>query len=95
MQLEISQEAKSDIFILQHIGYATFGINHTRVYVDGLMGVLKLIGASPGLARIREEFGRGVRIHPYKGHLVFYRIDQNAVKVLRILSKYQNWIDRL
>ncbi len=95
MRLEISQKAQNDIYSLQDFGNANFGVLHTRCYLAGLKHTFKNLRGMPELARLREEYGGTVRVHPHRSHLIFYRIEGETAKVLRVLSKHQNWPDHI
>jgi toxin ParE1/3/4 len=44
------------------------------------------------MAREREEISPHVRIHPFKAHLVVYRIEENgAIFVIRIRHGHEDW----
>jgi toxin ParE1/3/4 len=93
MQLEITLTARRDVFALQEFGNANFGVAHTRKYLVGLTQTFKNIRDRPELARLREEYDGNIRIHTHKSHLIFYRIEGDIVRVLRVLSRHQNWPD--
>ncbi len=95
MRLEITLKAQRDIYTLQEFGNANFGVLHTRKYLVSLTQTFKNIRERPELARLREEYDGSVRIHVHKSHLIFYRIEGEFVKILRVLSRHQNWPDRV
>jgi toxin ParE1/3/4 len=95
MRLEISLKAQKDIYSLQEFGNANFGVLHTRKYLVSLTQTFKNLREHPELARLREEYDGQVRIHTHKSHLIFYRIEGELVKILRVLSRHQNWPERI
>ena len=95
MRLEISLSARKDIFALQEFGNANFGVVHTRKYLVGLTQTFKNIRERPELARLREEYDGSIRIHTHKSHMIFYRIDGEMIRILRVLSRHQNWPDSI
>lgn len=97
MRLEYTREARADIFRIQDYGIKNFGKSHSEQYTDGLLDVAKLIAFNPMMNNERVHLGEPVRLHFYKSHTIFYRIDEAAavVKIIRILSKHQNWTDHL
>ena len=63
-----------------------------RRYHDDLFAVLELIAANPRMAREREEISPPVRIHPFKAHLIVYRIEENGtIFVIRIRHGHEDW----
>lgn len=95
MRLEITKKAQKDIYVLQGFGYENFGIVHTRKYLIDLTQTFKTISERPELARLRDEYDGEVRMHTHKSHLIFYRIEGDLVKIMRVLSRYQNWPERI
>jgi toxin ParE1/3/4 len=93
MRLEITQLARSDIFFIQQQGFSRSGRLQTRKYLDDLIEQLKLLARFPGMARERTEFRKPVRIQPFRGHIIVYRIDSEAVRILRVLSRRQDWAE--
>ncbi len=93
MPFSLSAEAEEDIVAIAEQGLRTFGTVVAKRYHDELFAVLDLIAATPRLARERDEISPPVRIHPFKAHLVVYRInDDESVFVIRIRHGHEDWI---
>lgn len=93
MPLSLSVEAEEDIVSIAEQGVRNFGSPVAKRYHDELFAVLDLIAASPLMARERHEISPPVRIHPFKAHLVIYRIADNGnVFVIRIRHGHEDWI---
>jgi toxin ParE1/3/4 len=45
----------------------------------------ELLQEFPEMGRPREELAPGLRCEPVKGHVLFYRVTESAIEVLRIL----------
>ena len=95
MQLEITRKAQVDILTLQDFGNTNFGVSHTRKYLADMRDTFNALRDWPEMARLRTEYGGTVRMHPFRSHLIFYRIEGDLLKVLRITSRYQDWPNRL
>ncbi len=95
MRLELSEQALRDIRNLHHESLTNFGAGQAARYVAGLLDLLDLIAANPNMARLRSEFSKPTRLQRYKSHVVFYRIDSNGVRVVRVLHGKQNWNEYL
>lgn len=97
MQLEFTRDARADIYRIQEFGIKNYGIGRSENYTDGLLEITKLIALSPKMNSERIHLGEAIRLHFYKAHTIFYRVDDSAdvVKIIRILSKHQNWTDHL
>ena len=77
MPFSLSVEAEEDIVSIAEQGVRAFGSLVARRYHDELFAALELIAANPRMARERHEISPPVRIHPFKAHLVVYRIDND------------------
>jgi len=95
MQLEITRKAQIDLVTLQEFGNANFGAAHTRRYLADMRDMFKTLRKWPEMARLREDYGGTVRLHPFQSHLIFYRIEGDVLKVLRVTSRYQKWPEHL
>jgi toxin ParE1/3/4 len=92
MRFGLSVEAEEDIIAIAEQGVRMFGSAQARRYHDELFAVLDLIAANPRMAREREEISPPVRIHPFKAHLVVYRVEENgAIFVIRIRHGHEDW----
>ena len=92
MRFSLSVEAEEDIIAIAEQGVRMFGSAQARRYHDELFVALELIAANPRMAREREEISPPVRIHPFKAHLVVYRIEESgAIFVIRIRHGHEDW----
>ncbi|MDK4713591.1 type II toxin-antitoxin system RelE/ParE family toxin [Rhizobium sp. CNPSo 4039] len=93
MRFSLSVEAEEDIIAIAEQGIRMFGTAQARRYHDDLFAVLDLMAANPRMAREREEISPPVRIHPFKAHLIVYRIEEDgAIFVIRIRHEHENWV---
>ena len=97
MQLEFTRDAQRDLHRIQEFGIKNFGLQQSEIYTDDLLDVTKLIAQAPHMNNERVHLGQSIRLHFYKAHIIFYRIDEasKVVKIVRILSKRQNWSEHL
>ena len=95
MRLELSAQASRDIERLHRDGVARFGTRTAADYIKGLLDLLDLIGRNPMMARDRMEFHPPARLIRYKSHVVFYRIADERIKIVRVLHGRQDWFDYL
>ncbi|MEF0942871.1 type II toxin-antitoxin system RelE/ParE family toxin [Rhizobium sp. BR 362] len=91
MGFSLSVESEGDIIAIAQQGVRMFGSAEARRYHDELFATLDLIAANPRMAREREEISPPVRIHPFKSHLITYRIEENGVFVIRIRHGHEDW----
>lgn len=78
------------MFAMQTKGARQFGQRQSDAFLDGLMELFKTIARFPFLARERQDFAQPIRIHPYKNLVVAYRIENDVVKIVRILNSRQD-----
>jgi toxin ParE1/3/4 len=95
MRLKISREAKRDLLAIARFGTFRFGRVQSQTYSNRLTQAMELLAQNPEMARIREGYGRQVRIHPVGAHAVVYEIVEDVLTVTRVLHGHQNWIDHI
>ena len=95
MRLEISGQARRDIQVIIFQSLASFGADQAARYHAGLLDLLELAAENPNMARLRHEFVKPARLLRYKSHVIFYRVEGNSVRIVRILHGKQNWHEYL
>lgn len=94
MGFRLSGAAEEDIVGIAEQGVRMFGIVQARRYHDELFALFDLIAANPRMARERFELSSPMRIHPFKAHLVVYRIeDHDNILIVRIRHGHEDWMD--
>lgn len=94
MGFRLTREAEEDVIDIAEQGVRLFGPVQAGRYHDELFAVFDLIVASPRMARERLEITPPVRIHPFKAHLVVYRIEQDGdILIIRVRHGHENWAD--
>ncbi|MDM9649321.1 type II toxin-antitoxin system RelE/ParE family toxin [Rhizobium sp. S163] len=92
MPFRLSAEAEEDIVSIAEEGIRIFGALVARQYHDELFALLEIIASNPRIARERHEISPPVRIHPFKAHLVVYRVDvDGSIFVIRIRHGHEDW----
>jgi toxin ParE1/3/4 len=92
MPFSLSVQAEEDIISIAEEGIRIFGAVVAKRYHDELYALFELIAANPRMARERLEISPPVRIHPFKAHLVVYRIEENeSIFVIRIRHGHEDW----
>lgn len=92
MPFSLSVHAEEDIISIAEEGIRIFGAPVAKRYHDDLFALFELIAANPRMARERHEISPPVRIHPFKAHLVVYRIkDDGSIFVIRIRHGHEDW----
>jgi toxin ParE1/3/4 len=91
MTYKTTRQADQDIIDIYLHGCREFGQTQAERYHEGLADILDLIADNPRMARERPEFTPPVRLHPYRSHLIVYRLDDTGVLVVRVLHGRQDW----
>ncbi|OCC02290.1 plasmid stabilization protein ParE [Labrys sp. WJW] len=92
MGFRLSFAAEEDILGIAEEGLRLFGTVQAKRYHDELFAIFDLIAANPRMARERHEISPPVRIHPFKAHLVVYRVEDNGdILIIRIRHGHEDW----
>ena len=94
MQIKITQNAKEDIRnIKEYIAH-----DNKNASIDFIVQLKKLflnLACYPKLGRYRYEFNeKDIYSFVFKSYIIVYKLSSRNLKILRILSEYQNYIDK-
>lgn len=87
----LSAAAFDDLKALYRQGLATFGEAQADSYYEALLETLTALADFPEMARERIEFGRPVRIHRYKSHVIIYTMAEAGIFVVRVRHGHEDW----
>lgn len=94
MGFRLSLAAEEDIIAIAEEGVRFFGTAQASRYHDELFSIFVLIAANPRMARERPELSPPMRIHPFKAHLVVYRVEADGdILIVRVRHGHENWAD--
>jgi toxin ParE1/3/4 len=88
--LRISGPAKRD---LQRIGEYTrreWGAAQKRKYLGQIKVGFKAVWDTPGIGIRRDDIHAGLRAHPVRKHVVFYRESKTELVIVRVLHESMN-----
>jgi toxin ParE1/3/4 len=85
-----TESAEQDVAAILSYTMATWGEAQAQIYIGGLYDVLALLSDKPGVGRIRPDLAPGLRSFPYREHLVFYALFEDAIMVIRVLAARRN-----
>ncbi len=85
MLYELSPEADQDLEEIFDYTERAFGFNQAVEYLSGFDGVFTKLVNNPKLGKEREEIREGLRSLLKEKHVVFYRILDNRIRIVRIL----------
>ena len=83
---KLSSAAEDDLDRLFVYGVLNFGMQHTERYSAGLIEHLEALASSPLLYQAVDHIRPGYRRSVYRAHSIYYRIEVNDVRIIRILS---------
>jgi toxin ParE1/3/4 len=84
-RLEVSPAAENDLDEILTYSTIRFGDPTATDYYFGFQDSFDKLLLNPRLGRPAEEAGKDVRCLSYRRHRIFYEIDREVVRVLRIL----------
>lgn len=92
MGFRLSSAAEEDIIGIAEQGVRLFGPAQARQYHDDLFTIFDLIAENPRMARERFELSPPMRIHPFKAHLIVYRVEgDGSILVVRVRHGHEDW----
>jgi toxin ParE1/3/4 len=87
---EITYAANRDIdAILSRLSMVA-GLDSTEKFLGQLNSKLKKIAAFPFIGTARPEWGENHRSLPIESYIIVYRVTDNLVEIIRVMSGYQN-----
>ena len=91
MKVIQSIRAEQDLRQIFLEGQNRFGEPAAGQYIVDILGKYDIISAMPFMAPERTEVRPPVRILPFKGHIIIYRLHADAIQIIRIASRFENW----
>jgi len=86
---ELSQSADEDFENIFEYGIDTFGLDQALEYQDGMKQRFEALAKQPKLYQAVAHIHKGYRRSVYGKHSIYYRIESNGIRIMRIL-KHQN-----
>lgn len=84
---ELSDPAKADLRRLYTYGILSFGEKLADEYYDGMIARFTQIGNMPKLYPAVDDIKKGYRRSVFGSHSIYYKLAQDHVKIIRILSR--------
>ena len=81
----LSAEADQDLEDVFEYGLKEFGLDQAVEYVASFDALFELISQNPELGRTRNEIKEGLRSLVKESHVVFYRVTDSQIRIVRIL----------
>ena len=90
MRLEIKAEARRDLKDIRDFSAAEFGPEIALNYLRDIRSSFERIRDFPGIGEESAISIPPLRVLPCRIHRIYYRADENAVTIIRILHKARN-----
>ncbi len=86
----LSKEAEQDIAEIAEYTIAAFGIEQARQYRDGLIKTFVTLADSPLIGRDCGYIKSTYRRHVHISHVIYYRVQDDSVEIMRVLHGRQD-----
>lgn len=94
-EYRLSPAAQDDLEDIWQYTVQMWSADQAETYLRGLAEALGILVAHPNIARERRDIIPPVRLHPYRSHLIVYRVEPDHLSVIRILHTRQHWQELL
>ncbi len=81
----LSPEAKKDLLTIRAHTQSKWGIQQAQKYIDALEKKCEKLARNPHSGRERPEIKSGYRSITEGKHVIFYRVGDSGIDILRIL----------
>jgi toxin ParE1/3/4 len=85
LKVTYSALARKDLGDIRQWTLANFGVDEAKSYVRQIDWSLKRIAENPGLARDAADIRPGLKKLVSGSHVVYFRVTQSSIEVVRIL----------
>jgi toxin ParE1/3/4 len=91
----ISKEAIADLDEIWHYTVETWSVDQANRYYDLILQEIEYICKAPNSGKPLDDIRKGYRVSKVKSHLVFYRIANQTIEIIRILHRQMDVENRL
>ncbi len=86
----VTPRASRDIEAIADYLATRSSLSRSEQFLNGIDSTLQRIAQFPQIGRKRDELYPGLRSLPYEQYLIFYRLLNDDIEVLRVVSGYQD-----
>jgi len=81
----LSNKAVSDIEGIAIYTIHKWGVNQARKYKQGLESICTTLSKNPSIGKNYQNETLNIKQFPFKSHMIFYKIREQDVLIIRIL----------
>jgi toxin ParE1/3/4 len=86
----ISDPANQDLETIADYLGANYSLETSEKFIDGITARFKYIAQFPRIGRSRNELSPDLRSLPYEKYIIFYKITEATLEIVRVASGYQD-----
>lgn len=90
-EYRVSPAARIDLSGIWDYTATMWSSHQADTYLRGLDEKLENLCRHPEISRERTEVDPPVRLHPYRSHLIIYRIERDHLAIIRVVHSRQHW----
>ena len=88
--VRLREAALEDLKSIGRYTQQTWGQEQRNIYLSSLNHTFKLLAREPELGRSCDEIRPGYRKHSVSKHVVFYRLNDGCLEIVRILHGHMD-----
>ena len=86
----LTEAARDDVQDIWLFGADRWSVPQADGYEDGLRALIRAPAETPTMAPERGPIS-GIRVHPYRSHIIAFRVTDDGILVLRVLHGRSDW----
>ncbi|PCI37664.1 MAG: plasmid stabilization protein ParE [Rhodospirillaceae bacterium] len=86
-KFSLSKQAKSDVLNIARYTLDQFGVKQARSYHNDMDECFMGLSENPKLGKCIDYIRKGYRQYNHKSHIIFYKIEEPGIFIIRVLHK--------
>jgi toxin ParE1/3/4 len=91
----ISQRAQRDLEGIWDYTAEHWNLVQAEIYLRGIWTAIQTVTADPRIGRTADDVRPGYRRYSVGSHVIFYRITQDGIDVVRVLHSHMDFDNHL
>lgn len=84
-EYRLSPAAEQDLEVIWQYSYGQWGLEQANRYIDILTAAFEELGRYPQAAKLCDHIRKGYRCRSVQRHVVYFRVTDNGIAMIRIL----------